>query len=119
MRLLLARILSKGLKVDVQLAGTSEQALRLAQTFVYDIILLDLLMPGIGGQSVLRELRHSSLNAATPVIIVSQVNQQEAIDRCMASGASAYHVKPVQRAELLETVKRLIAARAEPKTVAR
>lgn len=112
MRLLLARILSKGLKVDVQLAGTCEQALRLAETYVYDAILLDLLMPGIGGHGVLREIRHASPNAATPVIMVSQVTEKEAIDRCMAGGANAYHVKPVKRAELLETVKTQIAARA-------
>jgi CheY-like chemotaxis protein len=111
MRLLLARILSKGVKVDVQLAGTGEQALRLAQSYTYDIILLDLLMPGIGGYGVLREIRHSSPNAATPVIIVSQVTDKEMVDRCMASGASAYHVKPVKRAELLETVKAQLAAR--------
>jgi DNA-binding response OmpR family regulator len=111
MRLLLARILTKGLKVDVQLAGTSEQALRMTQTFTYDTILLDLLMPGIGGYGVLREIRHSSPNAATPVIIVSQVTDKETVDRCMAGGATAYHVKPVKRAELVETVKAQLAAR--------
>jgi len=111
MRLLLARILSKGLKVDCQLAGTCEQALRLADTYVYDAILLDLLMPGIGGHGMLREIRRSSPNAATPVIVVSQVNEKESIHRCMAAGANAYHLKPVKRAELVETVKTQIAAR--------
>ncbi len=112
MRLLLARILSKGLKVDVQLAGTCEQAVRLAETYVYDAILLDLLMPGMGGQGVLYEIRHSGPNAATPVIVVSQVTEKEAIHRCMAAGANAYHAKPVKRAELVETVKTQIASRS-------
>src|SRR5688572_31843320 len=80
MRLLLARILSKDLKVDVQLAGTCEQALRFAQNYAYDAIVLDLLMPGIGGHGVLAEIRHSSPNAATPIVIVSQVTEKEAID---------------------------------------
>jgi len=119
MRLLLARILSKGLKVEVQLAGTCEQALRLAESYAYDAIVLDLLMPGIGGYGVLREIRHSSPNAATPVIMVSQVSEKETIDRCMALGASAYHVKPVRRAELIETVKAQLAARAKPRILAR
>jgi len=113
MRLLLARILSKGLKVDCQLAGTCEQALRLAETNVYDAILLDLLMPGIGGQGVLREIRRSSPNAATPVIVVSQVTEKESIHRCMAAGANAYHLKPVKRAELVEAVKTQLATRAK------
>ena len=118
-RLLLARILSKELKVDVQLAGTCEQALRLAENYAYDAILLDLMMPGIGGYGVLSEIRHSTPNAATPVIMVSQVTEKEAIDRCMAGGASAYHIKPLKRAELIATVKAQLAARSKPRTLAK
>jgi CheY-like chemotaxis protein len=117
MRLLLARILSDGLKADVQLAGTCEQALRLAETYAYDAILLDLLMPGIGGYGVLLEIRRSSPNAATPVIIVSQVYDKEAIESCLGAGAGAHLLKPVKRAELLDMVKGQLAAR--PKTSAR
>jgi CheY-like chemotaxis protein len=111
MRLLLARILSEGLKVEVQLAGSCEQALRLAETYAYDAILLDLLMSGMGGYKVLLEIRRSAPNAATPVIIVSQVYDQDAIESCMAAGANAYHLKPVKRAELLATVKGQLAPR--------
>jgi len=111
MRLLLARTLTEGLKAEVQLAGTCEQALRLAETYAYDAILLDLLMPGTGGYRLLLEIRRSTPNAATPVIIVSQVNDQEAIDSCLAAGANACHLKPVKRAELLETVKGQLAPR--------
>ena len=69
-RLLLARLLTNELKVDAQLAGTCEQALRLAATFQYDAILLDLMMPGIGGLAVLREIRVASPNSRTPVVVV-------------------------------------------------
>lgn len=112
MRLLLARYLSLDLNVEVQLAGTCEQALRLAEKNAYDAILLDLLMPGIGGYGVLGEIRGSATNAATPVIMVSQVSEKETIDRCIAAGANAYHVKPVKRAELVKTVKAQLAARS-------
>ena len=87
-RVLLARLLSKELDVEAQLAGTCEQALRLAGNYVYDAILLDLLMPGIGGLGVLAAVRAASPNASTPVIIVSVVSEQETVDRCMAAGAS-------------------------------
>jgi two-component system copper resistance phosphate regulon response regulator CusR len=120
MRLLLARILSTELKVEVQLAGTCEQALRLADSYAYDAILLDLLMPGIGGFGVLSEIRASSSpNAATPVIMVSVVSEQDTIDRCIAAGANAYLVKPVKRAELADTVKAQLAARRKTKTLAK
>jgi len=114
-RLLLARLLSKELKVDVQLAGTCEQALKLAGNYAYDAILLDLLMPGIGGIGVLAALRAASPNAATPVIVVSVVTEQATIERCKAAGANAYHAKPVRRAELVALVKSQLAARGRPK----
>jgi CheY-like chemotaxis protein len=120
MRLLLARFLSTDLAVEVQLAGTCEQALRLAENHAYDAILLDLLMPGIGGFAVLHDIRASSApNAKTPVIIVSSVADEGSIERCMAAGANAYLVKPVKRAELADTVKAQLAGRKKTKTLAK
>ncbi len=116
MRLLLARILVNGLKVEVTLAGTCEQALRLAGNYAYDAILLDLLMPGIGGFQVLREIRRASPNTATPVVIVSVLADQATKDRCLRAGANAYLVKPVERNALLATVRAQMASRSTPKT---
>jgi DNA-binding response OmpR family regulator len=113
-RLLLARYLSKDLKIEAQLAGTCEQALRFAGDYAYDAILLDLLMPGIGGLEVLREIRSASPNAATPVVMISVVSDQETIERCLAAGASAYHVKPVSRAEIVASVQKQLASRRKP-----
>lgn len=95
----------------MQLAGTCEQAVRLAENYAYDAILLDLLMPGRGGMGVLKEIRAGQPNAATPVVIVSVVSDDKSIRDCMAAGASAYHLKPVRREELAGTVKRVIASR--------
>lgn len=115
-RLLLAKILSRDLRVEVVLAGTSEQALKLAGNYAYDAILLDLMMPGIGGVEVLKLLRRSSPNIATPVVIVSVLSDKATIDRCMSIGANAYLVKPVERQTLVSTVKAQIAARLKPST---
>ncbi|OFZ86677.1 MAG: hypothetical protein A2W21_00810 [Betaproteobacteria bacterium RBG_16_66_20] len=116
MRLYLARILATVLKVEVTLAGTCEQALRLARNYAYDAILLDLLMPGVGGFEVLREIRRASPNIATPVIIVSVLSDQATRDRCMRLGANAYVVKPIERNSLVATVKAQMAGRSKPKT---
>src|SRR5258706_12135518 len=80
MRLFLARILTTGLKAEVTLAGTCEQALRLAGNYAYDAILLDLLMPGIGGFGVLREIPPASPHAATPLVLVSVLSHQATKD---------------------------------------
>jgi DNA-binding response OmpR family regulator len=115
MRLFLARILATALKAEVTLAGTCEQALRLAGNYAYDTILLDLLMPGIGGIEVLREIRAASPNAATPVIIVSVLTDKSVRERCAEAGANAYLVKPVERNSLVAAVKAQIAGRGKPR----
>ena len=106
MRLVLAGMVSGELKADVQLAGTCEHALRLAEAASYDAILLDLMMPGIGGVGVLYRLRRGTLNARTPVIIVSAVAGNDTIERCMKAGASAYLTKPVKSADLAKTLRK-------------
>jgi len=115
MRMLLARIVSSELDVEAQLAGTCEQALRMAAATPYDAILLDLLMPGVGGLGVLRQIRAASANQATPVLVVSVLADAATVARCVSAGADAHHAKPIRRAELAAAVKALIAGRGRPK----
>jgi DNA-binding response OmpR family regulator len=115
MRLLLARFATKGLKAEVQLAGTCEQALRLARNYAYDAILLDLMMPGIGGFEVLKAIRAASANTATPILIVSALEDMATNDRCIAAGASGFLVKPVEQRALVTAVKSLLSARGKAK----
>ena len=112
MRLLLAQIVSEDLRAEVTLAGTCERALRLADEKVFDVILLDLLMPGIGGFEVLKRIRASSANKSTPVVIVSILGgsimgDSEAVsaERAKALGANAVVSKPLRRATLMAAVR--------------
>jgi DNA-binding response OmpR family regulator len=116
MRLLLARLASKGLKADVQLAGTCEQALRLARNYAYDAVLLDLMMPGIGGFEVLKQIRAASANMTTPILIISAIEDIATNDRCIAAGADGFLVKPIEQRALEIAVKSLLAGRGKPKT---
>lgn len=115
MRLVLARHASKGLKAEVQLAGTCEQALKLARNYAYDAILLDLMMPGIGGYELLKSIRAGSANMATPILIVSALEDMDTNDRCIAAGANGFLVKPVEQRALATAVKSLLAARGRAK----
>ena len=114
-RLLLARMMSAELAADVQLAGTCEQAMKLADQSAYDLILLDLLMPGVGGIAILRDIRAGQTNLTTPLVVVSVVSDPQTIEECLTLGANAYHVKPVRRLELVDQVRRQLASR--PATV--
>ena len=115
----LARSLAQGLReagYAVDAAGDGEEALALGETNPYDAILLDLMMPGIGGFAVLKAIRAASPNANTPIIVVSIVGDAATISQCLSAGANAYHVKPVRRAELIATVKAQLAARRKQVT---
>jgi len=115
-RLLRARHATKGLKAEVQLAGTCEEALHLAGNYAYDAILRDLMMPGIGGFEVLKAIRAGSANMSTPILIISAMEDLATNDRCLAAGASGFLVKPVEQRALEIAVQSLLAARGKPAT---
>jgi len=104
-RALIAKILEQELGVHSVLAGTCEQAVRLAEQREFDVILLDLLMPGVGGFEVLKLIRSESANIETPVVILSVLDDRDSVDRCMALKAHAFVTKPVNRNVLAGIVK--------------
>jgi len=116
-RLLVGRIVTQELGAQVTLAGTCEQALRLAEATVFDVILLDLLMPGIGGYEVLRLMRERGANRATPILVVSVMSNQESMERCRLLGATAFLAKPVDRKPFVAMVRSLLAPAAHGKGV--
>jgi CheY-like chemotaxis protein len=102
MRLLLAKIVRQDLDAEVTLAGTGEAALRFAREISYDAILLDLLMPGVGGAELLKRIRADSASRSAPVVIISILaNSPDA----KALGASAILSKPVDRSALVKVLK--------------
>jgi CheY-like chemotaxis protein len=108
-RLLIGRIVTQEMGARVTLAGTCEEALRVAQQSKFDVILLDLLMPGIGGYEVLRRVRAEGANRATPILVVSVMSDHDSIERCRLLGATAFVAKPVDR-ELITTMLRSLLA---------
>jgi DNA-binding response OmpR family regulator len=115
-RLLLARILEQELGLQSVLAGTCEEALRIAKERSFDIILLDLVMPGIGGFEVLRAIRSGSANMDTPVVVLSVLDDQASVERCMALKAHAFVTKPINRNVLAGLVRaQLRGSVASPK----
>ena len=92
-----------GYQVATALSG--EEGIKAAQTHKPDLILMDVVMPGINGFQATRELSTSPETAHIPVIIVTTKDQQT--DKVWASrqGAKDYIVKPVKENELLNSVK--------------
>ena len=117
MRLLLGRTVEAVPEVEITLAGTCEQALQLAGSRSYDVILLDLLMSGVGGIEVLKAIRGgASLNRQTPVIIVSVMADEDTKIVCRSLGISDYVVKPIVRESLVAAVKAQLSKKTAPPT---
>lgn len=78
---------------EVSSALDGEEGLRLARRDPPDLILLDLVLPKKHGLEVLTELRADPALAGTPVIVLTNVESDEAVERAVALGAKAYLVK--------------------------
>jgi DNA-binding response OmpR family regulator len=111
-RLLLRRILEAIPALEVTFAEGCEEAVRLTAERSFDLVLLDLLMPGIGGIEVLKRIRGESANKATPVIVVSVMSDPATKVVCQSLGVSDYIVKPIDRKVVLAAVGAQLGAAA-------
>jgi CheY-like chemotaxis protein len=107
MRLLLAKIVQQDLDAEVTLAGTCEAALRFARANAYDAIVLDLVMPGIGGTEVLKRIRADSACRSAPITIVSVLSNAP---ETRTLGADALLSKPVDGHSLVAVLKAQLGA---------
>ena len=103
-RVLLRRILESIPGIEVTLADGCHEALKLTSEQAYDLILLDLLMPEMGGIEVLTRIRAGSRNKATAVIIVSVISDPDTRIVCTSLGVRDYVVKPIERNAVLAAV---------------
>lgn len=92
-RELVSRLLAKTGHTVIT-AASGEEALSVLQTRSVDVVLLDLMMPGIGGAEVLRQLKENADLRATPVIMISGRQDMEQIIACIQAGADDYLLKP-------------------------
>lgn len=90
-------------------AGDGAEGLALARRERPDLILLDVMMPGVDGLSVSRSLAADAVLGRTPVIMLSALGTAEDHQAGLATGARAYLVKPFSPWQLLELVARLTA----------
>ena len=88
---------------DIETDG--ENGLNAALTNIYDLIILDLMLPKIDGLNILKELRTN--NITTPVIILTAKSTTEDIITGLDSGADDYLAKPFNTNELLARIRAL------------
>ena len=92
-RELLSRRLEK-LGYEVQAVEDGREALELIRTGRFDLVLLDLLMPGLDGREVLARMKADPVLQHIPVIMISALDEVDGIVRCIELGAEDYVAKP-------------------------
>ncbi len=90
----------------VDVAPDGKEGLEMAETYPYDLIILDLMLPGIDGKEVLQRVRHK--NTTVPVLVLTARDAVEDKVRLFDAGADDYLTKPFAFAELLVRTKALL-----------
>jgi DNA-binding response OmpR family regulator len=108
----LSFLLSKALKssgFEVEKAINGEEGIEKIKTTKPDLILLDLLLPGMDGFDFLANLKQNSEYGFIPVIVISNLSTEDAMRRALELGAAKYLVKAnVDLNEIVSVVKSFI-----------
>jgi NarL family two-component system response regulator LiaR len=91
---------------DLEMAGfarSGEEAVRLCAEIRPDVILMDLLMPGMGGAAATKAIRQS--NPQTQVIVLTSFKEVTMVQKAIQAGAIGYLLKDVQADEIAEAIR--------------
>jgi DNA-binding response OmpR family regulator len=102
----IARALREGAGYAVDIAPDGQEGLFLAESNDYDIVLLDLMLPKLGGTQVLTRIRQAGKH--TPVLVLTARDDKESVIGLLNAGADDYLTKPFDLGELLARAKALI-----------
>lgn len=103
---------AEGYRVRVVYNGV--EALQLIESMIElpNIVIMDVLLPGIDGLTVLERLRRRPIWAAVPVIMVTSCSEQDDVCRAVAGGANDYIVKPFHPRVLISRIQALLTSQA-------
>ncbi len=96
-------------KLKVFSAEDGEKGLRIAKKELPDIILLDIMLPGIDGFEVLKKLKSDDKTKNIPVILLTNLSQKSEVEKGLNLGATDYLIKAhFMPAEVVEKIKKIL-----------
>jgi CheY-like chemotaxis protein len=96
----------------VTTATNGEEALARVATDTPDLVLLDVMMPGLSGYDVCRRLRADAATALLPVVLVTSLDAQQERIKGIEAGADDFLNKPINQPELFARVRSLLRVKA-------
>lgn len=97
--------------LDVKSCGSGPEALRILEQWLPDLILLDVMMPGMDGPTTLSHIRAVPRLQYIPIAFITARAQSDETQRLLSLGAAGVISKPFDAMQLAQTVRTLIAAR--------
>lgn len=97
----------------VRCADSGEQGLRLADSLLPDLVLLDIMLPGIDGLAVLKQIKGTPKLAKTPVIMLSAKGEEQDIVSGLNLGADDYVPKPFSPKVLLARIRSVLRRKSD------
>ena len=105
----LLEFLLQGGEHEVRVARDGLEALRLAESFAPNVLLLDVMMPLRNGYEVCRSIRENPALQRVKILMLTAKGREEERDKGLALGADAYVTKPFSTKELLAKLGELLA----------
>ncbi|MCB0022719.1 MAG: response regulator [Caldilinea sp.] len=102
---------------EVAVARTGEEALEQVESFNPDVVLLDVMLPGINGFDILQHIRQRPRSQSTAVIMLTAKGREVEVTKGLALGANAYITKPFSTRELLAEVRRHLGVSEDHETL--
>ncbi len=96
---------------EVITATNGRDGLKLARAENPDLVILDLILPGMGGYEVCSFLKRDKRFSHIPVIILTARSQEKDIEEGNRAGADAYFTKPFNPEELIKKIEELLAGK--------
>lgn len=99
---------------EVKIARNGDEALALVESFLPDVVLLDVMMPRKSGYEVCQQIRERSDWQHIKVVMLSAKGREAEVNKGLSLGADTYVTKPFSNQELIATIDGLLGDGAKP-----
>jgi CheY-like chemotaxis protein len=108
-QMVLELVLTRGSKCEVVVASEGPEGLAKIEEHKPDLVLLDLMLPGMDGFEICERAKANEATRHIPIIFLTAQPQPSAVARAMALGAAGYIVKPFDPIKIIEQINEALA----------